>query len=310
MFILLVSCNSNNTNNQENYYSMSKSITGETSYNRIFNCIEDSLDNWKSKNVSVSYNNKNNFKLLFDSLICLNSEGDKFLVGLHMYTLLNDGSSDGLIFFNGIKIENNWYLLRGPSVVIPREMFKNHPINQPLSYQQLHEMALKNVYKGYLKADGSINDAMINHYFPKNENDFKTRKEYERYYLALSKNIWLERYFPYSSADFKTSYDAVTKELEVSFPLKTFDSINCPPIKYKLLYEYEGLGYIGNIFINDFSSELNWYKSPVINAVIKDIPDNKEIKLYLEVLHYPDAISPRYGPFMVKSNSKAQSVLN
>ena len=310
--LCLYSCSTNTTseNIKEQYLNKSQNVVGKENYFKIYQLLTDSLNSWKINKIGYHKFCGESKNCFIDTLMCFNKDGNKFIGAKLMQQLLKDGVADDIDFLLGAKIENKWYFLQGANVFIPREMFKNHPINLPLSYQQLHEMALQNVYKGYLNADGSINDAMINYYFPKNESDFKTKKEYERYYLALSKNIWLERYFPYGSADFKTSYDAVTKELHVSFPLKTFDSINCPPIKYKLLYEYEGLGYIGNIFINNFSAELNWYKSPVINAVIKDIPANKEIKLYLEVLHYPDAVSPRYGPFVTSTNTEERRVLN
>ena len=61
-------------------------------------------------------------------------------------------------FLYGEKINGLWYFFRGPYVVIPREMVKNQPLNKPLNYAQLHNIALKEVYGGYLTGDGDINE--------------------------------------------------------------------------------------------------------------------------------------------------------
>ncbi len=301
LIIIMINNSCFNNNNKEiDLKKRNIEFVGSNEYYKIYNSINDSVKLWSINQISNFKYHPNSKFFFADSILCFNSQKNKFISALLNFNMDNE-NSDGIDFLYGFKSNENWYFLRGAYVVIPRDMLKNHPLHQPLSYQQLHEMALKNVYKGYLNPDGTINDLMFEHYFPKKESEFKTHKEYERYYLALAKNVWLERYQPYSERDFQIRYLKDKKELHVSFPLKTYDSINCPPIKYKLLYEYDGLGYIGNIFINDFSPEINWYKTPVINATIPNIPPDKPIKLYLEVLHYPNGMSPRYGPFVYET---------
>lgn len=137
-----------------------------------------------------------------DSLLCFNSDKTRMVTCvLNKYVNKNQQSkADGINFFYGEKIEGQWYFFKGPYVHIPREMIENHPVNKPLSYQQLHQIALKEVYSGYLKSDGSINEQWFTGHFegpgwvnwddtPEKIAKYK-RKDYEQFHLRKVKNNW------------------------------------------------------------------------------------------------------------------------
>ena len=99
-----------------------------------------------------------------DSLLCFNTKGDR-LISAKLMQQLNNDVADGIDFMYGEKINNKWYFFSGAYITIPRNMLKDHPINKPLSYQQLHQIALKEVYGGYLKSNGEINEAWFTSQF-------------------------------------------------------------------------------------------------------------------------------------------------
>ena len=211
--LCLYSCSTNTTseNIKEQYLNKSQNVVGKENYFKIYQLLTDSLNSWKINKIGYHKFCGESKNCFIDTLMCFNKDGNKFIGAKLMQQLLKDGVADDIDFLLGTKIENKWYFLQGANVFIPREMFKNHPVNQPLSYQQLHEMALKNVYKGYLNADGTINESWFTHYFEGpgwgDFNDQSSTLEYlginkpfaskedffNAIYLQSVKNNWLHR---------------------------------------------------------------------------------------------------------------------
>src|SRR5690606_35758371 len=80
----------------------------------------------------------------------------------------------------GEKINEQWYFWRGGYIVIPREIYSGHDPTQPLSYSQLHEQALKEVFGGYLTKDGQINEEWFEFHFEKDGwSSFEDRYKYK-----------------------------------------------------------------------------------------------------------------------------------
>ena len=132
----------NKTNKDINLIEENLKLVGEKEYYKVYNSIKDSIRFWSINQISnFKYHPESKF-FFADSLLCFNSQKNKFISALLNFNIDNK-NSDGIDFLYGFKSNENWFFLRGAYVVIPREMFKNHPVNQPLSYQQLHEMALK-----------------------------------------------------------------------------------------------------------------------------------------------------------------------
>lgn len=152
---------------------------GTEEYNNIYKQTTDSLINWLKYDL---YNiNKYGYIYKIDSLLCFNTSGTRF-IGAELHFLGNQNSkfSDGIHYFYGEKIDGNWYFWRGGYIVIPREIYPKHDPTQPLSYSQLHEQALKEVFGGYLTKDGQINEEWFAHHFEKGGRfSFEDRYKYK-----------------------------------------------------------------------------------------------------------------------------------
>lgn len=170
VFFLLIFfqfCNSNLNQDDLEEKIKNKSIfkSDRKEYIAIYNDITDSVSIWTLNQLGLYTFKKGEFSFKIDSLIATNNSINRLITCIHSYTEQKEGHSDGLIYFYGEKINNNWFFFRGGAIVIPRSMVPNQPINTPLSYQQLHEIALKEVYSNYLLPNGEINEAWFTSHF-------------------------------------------------------------------------------------------------------------------------------------------------
>ena len=193
---LLFSACSNQKSNEVSFKEKSQNIIGVNSYDSVYKMACDSIGVWTSNNLGYYqyFNNLNKYKL--DSLLCFNKEGNKFISGLLIQHMDSEANSDGAWFFYGVKVRDSWLFFDGPSIVLPRDYYQKD-IHTPLSFEKLHEIAMKEVYGGYLNG-GKINE----HFFERipNKNglnegygscfDCKTEDEY---YLYLVKDNWTKR---------------------------------------------------------------------------------------------------------------------
>jgi len=148
---LMLSCQDNRGNLEklESIYRNNsiKQITAPV-YNEIYRQAKDSLKNW----VDVGLKNAMNLKIntwQMDSLICFNKNKDKFIAAISVQlTKYTDTDHDGMYFFYGVKIKKQWYFFYGPYIVIPRD---EDSLNPPTSFTKLHEIAMQEVFSGYLK---------------------------------------------------------------------------------------------------------------------------------------------------------------
>ena len=161
--ILLVSC-THNTHKEKLFSFKSKQIIGENEYSLTFNKLKDSMNIWVLNKLR-RFEAEAIYKFQMDSLLCFNSNKDRFISCRHLYVNIPDATSDDLQFIYGEKINGGWYFFKGESIAVPREVVENHNIYEPLSYQQLHEVALKEVYSGYLNSKGEINEEWFTLHF-------------------------------------------------------------------------------------------------------------------------------------------------
>ena len=210
LLILFQFCEPNQNKLYNKYSEVSKKIVGQIEYSNIYKKAVDSINIWilnKIDNYKFHQNGKN---FILDSLLCFNKDGTKFIAGLININIKNP-NSDGINFFYGEKIKNNWFFFRGGYTVIPREMVKGQNIHIPLNYEQLHQIGLKEIYSPYLNLKGEINEAWFKNEFegfgwgkfeeqgPENDwylkgRRFKTKKEFfQSGHLDKVKNNWLQR---------------------------------------------------------------------------------------------------------------------
>ena len=198
VFLFIISCN-NYEINKEKIIIKTQEVFNSATQLIIYNQLKDSVNTWVA-NKLLNYKAETTYEYYIDSLICFNKNGTRFIGCRHLYVNIPDATSDDVQYIYGEKINNQWFFLKGPSIVIPRSMVKNHLVNQPLNYEQLHQIALKEVYGGYLTKDGEINeDWFISHFegagwvnwddTPEKIKSY-TRKDYEQFHLKVIRNNW------------------------------------------------------------------------------------------------------------------------
>lgn len=144
------------------FYEMSKStVSGIDEYYRVYSFAHDSINSWIENNLDFYTDLKLNTWEI-DSLVCFNKNGDKCIMTiLKRATFFKKAVQDDIRYFNGVKIKNDWYFFSGGTLVLPRQYYQRN-IHKPLSFDKMKDLAIKHIYRGYLKkgADGTweIND--------------------------------------------------------------------------------------------------------------------------------------------------------
>jgi hypothetical protein len=115
----------------------------------------------------------------------------------------NEDQGDGIHFLYGAKIKEKWYFFKGAYIFLPRKMYASkNKEHEPLSFIKLHELAIKNIYNGYLKKDAKgqwiIDDDYFNGLATKNLTTggygscFECKTE-EEYFLYLVHRNWKKK---------------------------------------------------------------------------------------------------------------------
>lgn len=197
-FILLFGCREF-SNDKFNYQVISKKILGNNQYNSVYKSAFDTIK--KRVLLTGSYYFLENGRWFIDSLLVCNKSGDRCVTNIMSLCEKDSGCvSEDLHFLYAEKINNAWFFFHGPTLIVPRDMFKNHDSTKPLSYQQLHQIALKEIYSGYLLPNGEINEAWFTQHFegpgwykwdetPEQVKKL-TRKDFEQRHLDYVRRMW------------------------------------------------------------------------------------------------------------------------
>ncbi len=154
LYFFLVSCNT--SSKEQDLIQFSESKIGCKKYLEIYNKANDSISAWVLNDLD-NYTMKYQQSYKLDSLLCFNSQLNRFIAAIHCYRNVST-PSDELCYFVGEMINNKWYFfLTSETVTLPRKMYLKTEVI-PLTYQQLHEIALKEVFSPYLKPNGEINE--------------------------------------------------------------------------------------------------------------------------------------------------------
>ncbi|MBA3665024.1 MAG: hypothetical protein H0W61_12560 [Bacteroidetes bacterium] len=198
VFMCSFSCNDND---RSSHIEKSKEQLGDSEYKRIYSLISDTLQKWSLNHILGSPDSTQNI-IYIDSLLCFNLKQNRLISSLLIVDSdkASESTADGIFYFYGEKIANQWYFFKGPYIHIPRDIVKNHNIHTPLSYQQLHQIALKEVYSGYLNRNGEINENWFTSKFEGNgwvnwddtpeKIKSYTRKDYEQFHLRKVRGNW------------------------------------------------------------------------------------------------------------------------
>ena len=153
IIVLLTSCKDNNEKEKQLESNCEKisitTIGGENIYRQVFHNLYDTLKIWEFNHIAgFKSGNCDYSSYRVDSLMCFNNSKNKMITSLLESSCKQD-KGDGIHFFYGVKINERWYFFRGAYIFLPRELYEDN-VSKPLSFEQLHEIAMKEVFSGYL----------------------------------------------------------------------------------------------------------------------------------------------------------------
>ena len=190
--LLITSCYDHGGKKAE---SVSRQLIGVQEYFKLYSQVSDTVEMWTANQLGLNTFKKGEFEYQIDSLLCLNDSHDRLVTCILMQTVLQPSTSDGLIYLYGQNVNAKWYFVRGASIVIPRSMVKGQNVSKPLSYHQLHEIALHEVYRGYLDNLGNINEDWFKQHFeePGMCGNCKTSEEFKKRFYVSAMAQWANR---------------------------------------------------------------------------------------------------------------------
>ncbi|MDP3567388.1 hypothetical protein [Sediminibacterium sp.] len=162
--LVLFFCSCDFNNKPQKIKETSINVVGLTTYNNLISLINDSINLWKLNKLQNYIETKAQTEHIVDSLICFNRGGDRLISCLLGRVLLKPNLAAGITFLYGEKINGEWYFFSGPHIFIPQEM-KREKDGMPFDFAELHQIALKEVYSGYLNSNGEINEAWFTSQF-------------------------------------------------------------------------------------------------------------------------------------------------
>ena len=205
-------CNQREKEQQErnqNILKISKSTMGVQEYHRLYKQTLDSLNLWCSEQLP-GYQSIWSFNYRLDSVLCFNSQKDRMVTGILIQCNRLECSMDDVEYLYGAKIKGCWYFFRGGGTMAILRKNYQKDIRSPLSFEKLHELAMNNMFRGYIKKNAAgkweINDAFFAAHFEDvgwgdferyqdtvvNGKRFDNKKEYfENIYMGVVKGNWI-----------------------------------------------------------------------------------------------------------------------
>jgi hypothetical protein len=180
LFILtafLFSCQSNNDKKEINDFNF-KDV--DSVYNKrnltklsteLYTRASDSVRTWIDHDLrAYQYEKGNDWQI--DSLICINSDESKAVLVILNKDKYPTSKNDGIQYFYGVQISSRWYFFKGPFIVLFRESY-SLPKEKPLTFPQLHAIAMKEVFRGYLKKNAQDEWEINERFFDRIEFQFE-----------------------------------------------------------------------------------------------------------------------------------------
>jgi hypothetical protein len=215
VLFLLFSCKNEKkeVTQEKMYYQHSVKFFGYKAYNRVYNAINDSMGNWINNKLGYYQYFSVSIRYQIDSLLCFNIDKNKFVTAILQQQLLSTGTQDNIWFFYGVKIKGKWYFFDGATIVLPRENYQKDA-SKPLSFSKLHEIAMQEVFSGYLvrkKKDAGfwknlfapeyeyeVNESWFDYHFKTSWGYYKndkfivpsTQKEWDSLYIEKALSVW------------------------------------------------------------------------------------------------------------------------
>ncbi len=176
-------------------YKFARSMIGQNEYHLIQRKLADSIEFYKKNRLKSFYYDDQNYSTTTDSLLCINTANNKFITSRYI-RYSNNSKMDAIEYFYGVKIKEQWYFFSGPTVYIPRDP---ENLKTPTSFTKLHEIAIDNIFKGYLKKNKESGEWEINEGFFADLTgnagcaDCETQVQWDSVYLATVRENWKNR---------------------------------------------------------------------------------------------------------------------
>lgn len=194
-FVIIISSFSCGSN-KDNQALYEKFIERNSNTRLVYELASDTISSW-CENRLDEVEGMCRWKYNFDSLICINSEANKVISSLHIQCTDPGCLQEELKYFYGVKIREKWYFFLGPSITLPREYYQKD-IHTPLSFEKLHEIAMKEIYSGYLKKNWKGNWEINDDFFSDLTSvawcvDCKTQADWDEAYMNQVRLNWSKR---------------------------------------------------------------------------------------------------------------------
>jgi hypothetical protein len=217
LLFLTIACNQTEKKNREREVEIleisKRSIGGKDEYDKLYNQCLDSLNAWCSAKLLGYESVWSDRSYRLDSTLCFNRGKDRMVTAILVQCNESICEADAVKYFYGAKIKGQWYFFKGGgTMVVIREHYQKD-IHTPVSFEKLHELAMNNMLRGYVKKSKEgkweINDAFFTSLmenvgwgdFNKQSHQdtvaygkrFTNRKEYfESIYMGIVKSFWLK----------------------------------------------------------------------------------------------------------------------
>jgi len=149
--IFLSSCTKNENNKKTtNIYNFSCNHIDIKEYCSVSTLLNDTISKWTQHNLKCWDGEQLNRSIEIDLLKVFDMPKNRFITAILARNIkYKEVAADGITFLYGAKIKNVWYFFAGAHIVLPRENYTKD-INTPLSFAKLHEIAMREVFGGYL----------------------------------------------------------------------------------------------------------------------------------------------------------------
>lgn len=173
LLFLTIACNQTEKKNREREVEIleisKRSIGGKDEYDKLYNQCLDSLNAWCSAKLLGYESVWSDRSYRLDSTLCFNRGKDRMVTAILVQCNESICEADAVKYFYGAKIKGQWYFFKGGgTMVVIREHYQKD-IHTPVSFEKLHELAMDEMLRGYIKRnkDGEweVNDAFFTAHF-------------------------------------------------------------------------------------------------------------------------------------------------
>ena len=204
IFLQVIACKNNSKyellEKSKQYIEFSRRYIGVDVYDTVSKDVDDSTTSWAKNNIKYWEGEIIDSTFQVDTLKCFNAQKDKVVTAILAKSMTSDAVMDGIHFFYGVKIKNRWYFFEGATIFLPREMYEKN-ISVPLSFEKLHEIAMKEIFSGYLIKDEKGNWIINDKFFDElkiGEGGYwfsrcKTQEDYEKRVMEIVNNKWQKK---------------------------------------------------------------------------------------------------------------------